>query len=195
MKKGLTEIIAILDRSGSMGHIRSDAIGGFNTFIDEQRKVPGDALVTTVIFDDVIETLYSGVPIKDVKPLTEKEYVPRNMTALMDAIGKTVNEVGVRLAATKEEDRPEKVMVCILTDGLENASKEFSRSRVKEMIDHQRSKYSWEFSYLGANQDAFAEATSIGISGCYTANYAATGAGTRSALKSMSAFATSYRTK
>ena len=157
-KKDHAELVCIIDRSGSMEAIRSDVIGGFNTFIESQRQVPGTASVTLVLFDNQYEVAYQNVDLKSVENLTDKTFVPRGTTALLDAVGRTINEVGARLAKTDEHDRPEKVMVCILTDGMENASKEFSRTKIHEMITHQRDNYQWEFSFLAANQDAFAEA-------------------------------------
>lgn len=193
-RKDHTELVCVIDRSGSMKALQQEAIGGFNSFLDSQRQVPGTASVTLVLFDHEYKVPYENVDLKTVQNLTDKTYVPRGLTALLDAIGRAIDDVGARLAKAIEEKRPEKVMVCILTDGLENASKEFTYSKIKEMIEHQRDKYKWEFSFLAANQDAFAEAGSMGISKQMTHNYAATGAGTKSALRAMSSFATSYRT-
>jgi len=193
-KKNHAEIICVLDRSGSMTSIASDAIGGFNTFIEDQKKVPGTASVSLVLFDHEYLNIYENKNINEVEELTDKTFVPRGMTALLDAVGRTINAVGERLSKTLEEDRPEKVMVCILTDGFENQSKEFTKDKIKEMITHQREKYSWEFSYLGANADSFAEAGSMGISQIYTANFVSTGEGIQTAYKSMSKMSSSYRT-
>lgn len=193
-KKDHAELVCIIDRSGSMEAIRSDVIGGFNTFIESQRQVPGTASVTLVLFDNQYEVAYQNVDLKSVENLTDKTFVPRGTTALLDAVGRTINEVGARLAKTDEHDRPEKVMVCILTDGMENASKEFSRTKIHEMITHQRDNYQWEFSFLAANQDAFAEAGNLGISKDLTANFTADAAGTKRAYSTLSAHATSYRT-
>ncbi len=137
-RKGLTEIVMVIDRSGSMATIKDDAIGGLNTFIEEQQKVKGEANLTTVLFDDEYILWHDGVDIKKVEPFTERTYVPRSMTALLDAIGKTANDVGERLRKTKEKDRPEKVLFVILTDGMENASKEFTKPQIVEIIDHHR---------------------------------------------------------
>lgn len=193
MRKNHAELVCILDRSGSMESIRSDAVGGFNAFLEAQRNVPGTATVTLVLFDDKYEVVHESVDLKAVENLTDKTFVPRGSTALLDAIGRTINDVGARLAKMAEDQRPEKVMVCIVTDGQENASREFANSKIKEMIDHQRDKYKWEFSFLAANQDAFATAGSIGIAKQFTSNFAATADGTKGALRTMSAYATSYR--
>jgi len=136
MKENLTEMVFILDRSGSMSNLTKDTIGGFNTMIENQKKEDGDAVLTTVLFDDMYELLHDGVNIQDVKELTNKEYYARGMTALLDAIGKTINTVGERLSKTKEEDRPSKIIFVITTDGQENSSKEFTQKQIKEMIEH-----------------------------------------------------------
>lgn len=194
-KQNHTEIVCIIDRSGSMASIRTDAIGGFNTFLGAQKKLLGTASVTLILFDNEYETPIQNVDIKSVDPLTEKTFVPRGSTALLDAVGRTINEVGTRLANMQEQDRPEKVIVSILTDGLENASREFSRSKIKEMVEHQRDKYKWEFVFLAANQDAFAEAGSIGISKNMAVNFEQTGAGTRDAYNSLNMMVSEFRTK
>jgi hypothetical protein len=193
-KKGHTEIVCILDRSGSMESIRADAIGGFNTFIEGQKKVAGTASVSLVLFDHEYSIAYSNIGLNEVKLMDSATFVPRGSTALLDAIGRTINDVGARLSNMLEDDRPEKVMVCILTDGYENCSKEFTKSKIKEMIELQRNQYNWEFSYLGANQDAFAEAGNLGISKQYTAGFVANAVGTRCAYASMDTMIGSYRT-
>ncbi|PKM86296.1 MAG: hypothetical protein CVU87_12520 [Firmicutes bacterium HGW-Firmicutes-12] len=162
MNMNLTEIIFLLDRSGSMGGLESDTIGGFNAFVDKQRQVEGDTLVTAVLFDDKYEILWNGVGANKVR-LTSNEYIVRGTTALLDAVGKTLLEVGQRLAITNKEERPGKVIFVITTDGLENASREFTYKKVKELIKHQQEKYGWEFIFLGANIDATKEADSLGI--------------------------------
>jgi uncharacterized protein YegL len=162
LNRNLTEIIFLLDRSGSMSGLESDTIGGFNAFIEKQRELPGEAIVTTVLFDDRYEVLWNGVDIKDVK-LTEKEYYVRGMTALLDAIGKTITDVSNRLANTEESKRPGKVIFVITTDGMENSSREFTYEKVRKLIRHQTEKHNWEFIFLGANIDAVKEAGSIGI--------------------------------
>lgn len=170
MRNDLTEIVIVLDRSGSMASCRVQAQAGLNGFIEKQKFVPGEARVTLVQFDGAYEVVHAGRPLREVPPFT---LVPRGKTALYDAVGRTINEVGARLAATPEADRPGLVAFAILTDGLENASREFTAARVSAMIDHQRTKYNWQFTYLGANQDAFAVADAMAIPRMATANYAA----------------------
>jgi uncharacterized protein YegL len=161
MNKNVTEIIFLLDRSGSMGGLESDTIGGFNAFVKKQSEL-GETLLTTVLFDDEYEVLWNGVDAKIAK-LTDKEYYVRGCTAVLDAVGKTILEVGHRLSRTDEAERPGKVIFVITTDGLENASIEFTYAKVKELIKHQQEKYSWEFIFMGANIDAAKEADSLGI--------------------------------
>lgn len=180
-----TEIACILDRSGSMGAIRSDAIGGFNTFLAEQRKLPGTADLTLVLFDDEYEVPIKKMDLKDVEPLNEATYVPRGSTALLDAIGRTINDVDSRIMKDKEEDRPEKVIVAILTDGMENASKEFTKDQIKGLIEKQQNEKGWDFIFLAANQDAFHEAGQIGIHIHLTSNFRADKEGTRDAFTTM----------
>ena len=163
MKKGLTEIIYVLDRSGSMGHLTGDTIGAYNAYLDEQKNYEGTTKITTVLFDDRYELLFNGVCIDDAY-LDHSKYYVRGMTALYDALGKTIIDVGARLSGTPESQRPEKVIFIITTDGYENASKEFTISKIREMIEHQQSKYSWEFLFFGANINSAETASSIGLS-------------------------------
>jgi uncharacterized protein YegL len=163
MNKNLTEIIFLLDRSGSMSGLEKDTIGGFNSFIERQCQLEGDTLLTTVLFDDQYEVLWNGKDARKVR-LTSKEYFVRGTTALLDAAGKTILDVGHRLSKTPEEQRPSSVIFVITTDGMENASREFTYEKVKELIKHQQDKYSWEFIFMGANIDAAEEAESLGIS-------------------------------
>lgn len=178
MNKNLTEIIFLLDRSGSMGGLETDTIGGFNSFIEKQKQMKGQTIVTTVLFDDRYEILYNGADAKDVV-LTNKEYYVRGNTALLDAVGKTILDVGGRLSKTNEDQRPCKVIFLITTDGLENASREFNYKKIKELIGHQQEKYSWEFIFLGANIDAIKEAGYIGISRENAYNYENTKTGVK----------------
>ena len=141
MKQNLCDITIVLDRSGSMSSVQADTIGGFNTFIKEQRKLPGECNVSLVQFDDQYEPQYAGKPVGDAPFLDEKTFQPRGMTALLDAIGRTINETGKRLGAMDDDDRPSKVLFVILTDGGENSSKEFTRAKVFEMISHQKTAY------------------------------------------------------
>ncbi|HHV13109.1 MAG TPA: VWA domain-containing protein [Clostridiales bacterium] len=178
MRNDLTQIVCILDRSGSMSTLELDTIGGYNRFIESQKEDQGEAWVTTVLFDDKYELLYDAADIKTVQPMTNKEYYARGMTALYDAIGKTIVDIGHRLAMLAEEERPSKVIVVIITDGQENSSKEYDKDRVKEMITHQTQKYNWQFIFMGANIDSAAEAASIGIDEKFSMDYAATNLGT-----------------
>jgi uncharacterized protein YegL len=172
MNLNLTEIVFLMDRSGSMGGLEIDTIGGFNAFIKKQKQMEGNTIVTTVLFDDKYELLWNGISAENAK-LTSKEYFVRGSTALLDAIGKTILDVGYRLSGIGEEERPAKVIFVITTDGMENASREFTYGKVKQLIKHQQEKYHWEFIFLGANIDASKEAGSIGISQDNAFNYEA----------------------
>jgi uncharacterized protein YegL len=163
MNKKLTEIIFLLDRSGSMSGLENDTIGGFNSFIERQCQLEGETLLTTVLFDDQYEVLWNGKDARKVR-LTSKEYFVRGTTALLDAAGKTILDVGHRLSKTPEAQRPGSVIFVITTDGMENASREFTYEKVKELIKHQQEKYSWEFIFMGANIDSAEEAKNLGIS-------------------------------
>lgn len=190
--KNLTEIICIVDRSGSMGSIRDDAIGGFNTFLQEQQKEKVDrCLLTYAQFDDRYEIVKNGIPIEDMPPLTDETFVPRGSTALLDAIGKTVNTVGERLSKTPEEQRPGSVIVVILTDGGENASREFNRQQIHELITNQRDRWQWEFIFLAANQDAIAAGGALGIMNA--ANFSHDAAGSRGIYENLSQSVRQYR--
>jgi len=192
MKKDLTHIIIVLDRSGSMSGIQRATISGFNEFIGQQRTLPGTATLLAVKFDDQYELLYEG-GLAGAPPLDENNFVPRGMTALQDAIGRTIDEAGRKLAATGEDQRPEKVIFVVLTDGLENASKEYSREKVAEMIGHQREKYSWEFVFLGANQDAVLVGAGLNIPQQASMTYAASPLAMESAMKSVGWLTAQYR--
>ena len=185
MKKNLTEMVFILDRSGSMNRLTDDTIGGFNSMIASQKEQDGEAYVTTVLFDDEYEVLHDHVNIQDIKEITRRDYYARGCTALLDAVGKTINLVGQRLSETTEEERPEKVIFVITTDGMENASQEFTKSKVKEMIEHQQDVYSWTFMFLGANIDAVGEGVSLGIKSQFSKTYTASGIGTQSVYKAV----------
>lgn len=191
MNQNLTEVVFILDRSGSMTSLASDVIGGFNSYIEEQKKLPGDLKLTTVLFDDEYEVLHNGVDLKLVQPITSKEYFVRASTALLDALGKTINNVGARLANTKEDDRPSKVIVIIYTDGMENSSHEFTQSGIKAMVEVQRDVYKWEFIFLGANIDSYAVANSYGIQN--STNYSYSASGISSSYKTLSNVTRSVR--
>lgn len=178
MKKGLTELVFILDRSGSMSGLESDTIGGYNSMLEKQRRDPGEAVITTVLFDDNYELLHDRRNLRDIEPITDKEYFVRGSTALLDAVGKAINKIGNVQKHTAESERAEHVMFVITTDGMENASREFSYEKIRQMIERQKSKYSWEFIFLGANIDAVETAERFGISKDRAANYNADSEGT-----------------
>jgi uncharacterized protein YegL len=171
MKKGLTELVFILDRSGSMCGLESDTIGGFNSMLEKQKNEPGDAIITTVLFDDRYELLHDRINIRGVSPITDKEYFVRGTTALLDAVGRTINKIANAQKHTASNERAENVMFVIITDGMENSSREFSFKKVREMIERQKNKYGWEFIFLGANIDAIAAAEQFGIHRDRAANY------------------------
>ena len=179
MKKGLTELVMILDRSGSMGGLESDTIGGFNGMIEKQRKEEGDSLVSVVLFDDVSEVVYDRVPISKVELMTDKQYYVRGCTALLDAVGGAIHHIGNVHKYAREEDVPEKTIFIITTDGMENASRQYTYEKVREMIERQKEKYNWEFLFLGANIDAVREAGRFGIQANCAVKYEHDGAGTR----------------
>ena len=171
MKKNLTELVMILDRSGSMGGLETDTIGGYNSMLKKQSKTEGEVMVSTVLFDDCSEVLYDRVPLSKLPQMTEKEYYVRGCTALLDAVGGAIHHIGNVHKYAREEDRPEKTIFVITTDGLENASREYSCDRVKQMVERQKEKYGWEFLFLGANIDAIETAGRFGISADRAANY------------------------
>jgi uncharacterized protein YegL len=173
MRNSLTDVTVVLDRSGSMQSCREDAEGGLNTFIDEQKKQPGETLFSLVQFDTEYEFVHKGTPIREVGPC---QLVPRGMTALLDAVGRAIAETGERLSGMPEPERPGLVVFVIVTDGQENSSKEYTKPQIKQMIETQQYIYKWQFTFLGANQDAFAEAASLGIHREGTANYKASNA-------------------
>ena len=164
MKKNLTELVFILDRSGSMSGLEKDTIGGFNSLIEKQKNEPGEATITTVLFDDQHELLHDRINLKGVNPITSNEYFVRGSTALLDAIGCTIEKIKNVQNSTAEEERAENVMFIITTDGQENASREYRIDKIKSMIEEQKEKYGWEFLFIGANIDAVETASRFGIS-------------------------------
>lgn len=163
MKKELTELVMILDRSGSMGGLETDTIGGFNSMIEKQKKEEGEAYVSVVLFDDRTEVLYDRIPINKVEPMTDKQYYVRGSTALLDAVGGAIHHIATVHRYAREEDRPGKTLFIITTDGMENASTRYRYEDVRRMIEHEKEKYGWEFLFMGANMDAVAEAARFGI--------------------------------
>ena len=177
MKK-LTEIVFILDRSGSMAGLETDTIGGFNSLIARQKKEEGEAILSTVLFDDRCEVLHDRVPLDQIQPMTDRDYYVRGCTALLDAVGGAIHHIRKIHKHTRAEDRPEKTLFVITTDGMENASKKYSYQKVKEMVEHQKSRHGWEFLFLGANIDAAEVAGRFGINRDHAANYHSDAAGT-----------------
>ena len=186
MNPNLTEIVCIMDRSGSMASLREYAINGFNTFVDQQRRLPGEARLTLVLFNQTYETPIERQPLKTSPALSEAVYVPSGKTALLDAIGHTIDDLGTKLAAAPENEKPSKVIISILTDGVENSSKSYTRTRVAEMIKLQQEQYSWQFLFMGANQDALAVGQALNIPPYHAATFAATSEGTHAAFRGLS---------
>lgn len=193
MEKNLTEIIFILDRSGSMAGLEGDTIGGFNAMIEKQKREQGEALVSTVLFDNNSEVIHDRVDIQRIKPMTHMEYYVRGCTALLDAVGGAIHHIGNVHKYAREEDRPEKTLFVITTDGMENASRKYSYDRLKAMIERQKEKYGWEFLFLGANIDAAKEAARFGISADHAANYHADSEGTNVIYETVSEAITQVR--
>lgn len=171
MRKDLTELVFIIDRSGSMSGLESDTIGGFNSMIRKQKQAEGEALISTVLFDNVSEVLHDRVNVKDIQPMTEHYYTVRGTTALLDAIGGAIHHIGNVHKYARQEDVPEHTMFVITTDGMENASRYYSSDKVKKMIERQKVKYGWEFLFLGANIDAVETASHFGIGADRAVNY------------------------
>ena len=192
MKQIKTELIFLLDRSGSMSGLEKDTIGGFNGLIKKQIAEPGQTWVTTVLFDDKFELLYEGKEAKNVQ-ISAKEYFVRGSTALLDAIGNTINIVNKRLDSLEKEENPDNVLFIITTDGYENSSKEFSKDKIREMIEHQTKGHNWEFMYLGANIDTVSEAREIGICAKNAIDFVADKSGIDELYNSLSDSIISYK--
>ena len=193
MKKNLTEIVFILDRSGSMAGLEEDTIGGFNAMIEKQKREPGEAVVSTVLFDNESVVIHDRVDIQQVEPMTRKDYYVRGCTALLDAVGGAIHHIGNVHKYAREEDRPEKTLFVITTDGMENASRKFTYDRLKAMIQRQKEKYGWEFLFLGANIDAAGEAARFGIDADRAANYNADSVGTKVIYEAVSETVCNFR--
>ena len=178
MRKGLTEIVFILDRSGSMSGLEADTIGGFNSMLKKQQKEEGEAYISTVLFDDKTEVLYDRVPINKVEPMNDNQYYVRGCTALLDAIGGAIHHIGNVHKYARPEDVPEKTLFIITTDGMENASRRYDYNKVKKMVEHQKKRYNWEFIFLGANIDAVSVAGRFGVAANRAVRYECDSAGT-----------------
>ena len=179
IKNGITELVFILDRSGSMAGLESDTIGGFNAMIEKQKKQEGECFVSTVLFDNESEVLHDRVRLSEIKPMTENEYTVRGCTALIDAIGGAIHHIGNIHKYARNEDVPEHTVFVITTDGMENASHKYSSSDVKKMIERQKEEYGWEFLFIGANIDAVETAARYGIGKDRAVNYHADKMGTK----------------
>lgn len=178
MSKGYTEIVYILDRSGSMGGLEADTIGGFNSMMEKQKKTGEKAVVSTVLFDDECEVLHDRISIDRVEKMTDEDYYVRGCTALLDAVGGAIHHIGNVHKYARPEDRPEKTIFVITTDGMENASSHYSYDKVQKMVKRQQKKYGWEFIFIGANIDAYAEAQRFGIRKDRAVNYVCDDIGT-----------------
>ncbi len=179
MKKNVTEVVFILDKSGSMAGLETDTIGGFNSMLNKQKKAEGDAFVTTVLFNHHNEILHDRINVKGISPITDSDYEVGGTTALMDAIGFSIRKIAKVQKYTSEDQRADKVLFVITTDGMENASREFTPNKIKQMIEHQKEKYGWDFMFLGANIDAIATAAKFGIDEDFSVDYHADNIGTK----------------
>lgn len=193
MKKGSTELVFILDKSGSMSGLEKDTIGGYNSMLEKQKAVDGECLITTVLFDNEYELLHDRIDIRAVSSITDKEYSVGGSTALLDAIGKTISKIGNAQKHTADEYRAEKVMFVIITDGEENSSREYSSDKVKSQIERQKERYGWEFIFLGANIDAVQTAKRFGIDADRAQNYHADSEGVELNFRVMSDAVATFR--
>lgn len=193
MKTNITELVFILDKSGSMSGLESDTIGGYNAMLKKQQEEQGEAVVTTVLFDDDYELLHDRINIKGISPITEKDYFVGGCTALLDAIGKTIYKIANAEKHTSDDQRADKVMFVITTDGMENASREYNYNQIKKMVEQQKEEFGWEFIFLGANIDAVSTAARFGIGADRAANYNADEEGTRLNYKVVSDAVSEFR--
>ena len=193
MAKDHTKIVCVLDRSGSMAAIADDAIGGFNTFLKDQQEAGDNADISVYLFDNQYDPLYENRPVAQAPPLDSTTFVPRGMTALYDAVGRTINTVGAVLSQTPERDRPDKVLFVILTDGRENSSREFNKHQVFTMVEHQRSKYSWQFMYLAANEAGMKDGAAIGMRSTDSLQFVPDAPGATAAFANISESTRGYR--
>lgn len=193
MKKNLTELVFILDKSGSMSGLENDTIGGFNSMLEQQKKVGGQCIITTVLFDNRYELLHDRMDLRAIRPITRREYSVGGSTALLDAMGKTIHKIATAQKNTAEDYRAEKVMFVIITDGEENASRYYSSAQVKDMIRRQKERYGWEFIFLGANIDAVETAGRFGINADRAVDYVADSKGTQLNYRMMSESVAAFR--
>ena len=184
--KNLTEVVFILDRSGSMGGLEADTIGGYNSMLAKQQEEEGDVVISTVLFDDQTEVIHDRRPLKDVKPITNSEYYVRGCTALLDAVGGAIHHIGHVQKALPEEQRPDKTIFIITTDGMENSSSHYTYDKVKKMVEKKKEKKGWEFIFLGANIDAIAVADRFGVAANRAVRYECDGVGTALNFSAMS---------
>ncbi|MCD8357023.1 MAG: VWA domain-containing protein [Clostridia bacterium] len=194
MKTKKTELVFILDRSGSMSGLEADTIGGYNSMLEKQRKEPGEAIVTTVLFDDQYELLHDRMDIRSITPITDREYYVRGCTALLDAVGRTIQKIANVQKHTAPEHRADQVLFVITTDGMENASREYSYEQIRAMIEREKTEFGWEFLFLGANIDAIAVASRFGIGADRAVNYHADSLGTQLNYEVVSEAITHVRT-
>ena len=193
MRKNLTEIVFILDRSGSMSGLERDTIGGFNSMIEQQKKAEGEALISTVLFDNVSEVLHDRVNVRNIRPMNDRDYTVRGCTALLDAIGGAIHHIGNIHKYARKEDVPEHTLFVIMTDGMENASRIYSSNKVKKMIERQKNRYGWEFLFIGANIDSVETAKHFGINSDRSVNYHADGQGTAVVFDAVSKTVCNFR--
>jgi hypothetical protein len=189
--KNFTDITFILDRSGSMQSRVADVLGGYKAFVEDQQKLGDNACLSLVLFDTTVDTMFAGVPIKAVNPVLD--YRLGGMTALIDAIGQTIAQTGARLSALPEQDRPNKVIVVVMTDGEENASRQFTNVQIKQMVETQTQTYGWTFLFLGANIDSFSVAGNLGFNSTHTTNYSNDAKGFAGGLRGMSTYTSTLR--
>lgn len=194
MRDDLTDVTVVLDRSGSMASTADDARGGFNQLVSDQKAIPGDCTFSVVQFDDEYEWVFKGKALADVPDLTPENYHPRGTTALLDAMARTIDETGERLEAVSEDQRPGKVVIVVITDGYENASKTHKASDVMARVRRQEKEYGWQFVFIGANQDAIAEAAKYGISAKASMTYSADAKGTQGSYQAVSRSLGAFRT-